>query len=123
MIFTTPSANEWQRGILNRLMEEEFKGCEAVRLQLSDCKVSVDPLDGNGSFALCVLNRVPALVSQRVPTGLAGFVGGNKFPIAVLLHVLDGICDEVEIYHSAGHKIVELPREWVSLKTVMKNFP
>jgi hypothetical protein len=98
-------------------------GCEAVRLQLADCKVGVDLLDSNRSFALQVVNRVPAVVFQRVPTGLAGFVAGDNFPIAVLLHVLDGFCDEVEIYHSAGHKIVELPREWVSLKTVMKNFP
>jgi hypothetical protein len=73
-------------------------GCEAVRLQLADCKVSVDLLDSNRSFALHVLNRVPAVDSQRVPTGLAGFVASDNFPIAVLLHVLDGFCDEVEIF-------------------------
>ncbi|WP_162916172.1 hypothetical protein [Burkholderia sp. PAMC 26561] len=116
-------AEAWQRELLNRLMMEEFEGCEAVRLQLKDCLVSVDTLDSDGSFALHVLNRVPAVVSSRVPAGLAGYVGCSDYPIAVLLHVLNEICHEVEIYHSAGDKIMELPQQWVSLGTVMRNFP
>lgn len=113
----------WQQELLHRLMMEEFEGCEAVRLQLKDCLVSVDALDNDGSFKLQVLNRVPAAVSTRVPTGLAGYVGHSDGPITVLLHVLNDICDEVEIYHAAGQEISTLPKKWVSLATVMRNFP
>ncbi|WP_345816929.1 hypothetical protein AAGS40_28600 (plasmid) [Paraburkholderia sp. PREW-6R] len=104
--FKTPEV--WQQELLHRLMMEEFEGCEAIRLQLKDCLVSIDALDADGSFKLHVLNRVPATVSVRVPVGLAGYTSTSEGPIVVLLHVLDDICDEVEIYPAAGGVISTL---------------
>jgi hypothetical protein len=66
---------------------------------------------------------MPTTVLKRVPAGLAGFVDGSDAPIVVLLHVVDRICQVIEIYHAAGDQITGLPAKWVSLGTLMKDFP
>lgn len=84
-----------EREILDRLLEARFEGREALRKQLGDCRVR--RIDGNGSLEFLVHSHPNAPVRWRIP--VEGEVEDNDgIVVHLLLHVVDGIAQELEIY-------------------------
>ena len=87
--------NACERSLLDRLLEEEFPGRDELREQLSSCLV--EPIDRNGSLEFAVRTDVKTPVRWRIPVeGEAQDEDGVT--IHVLLHVIEGKVDELEIY-------------------------
>lgn len=80
---------------MGRLLETDFPGCEALRGQLLTLRVL--PIDGDGSLKLSVTGGDRAPVVRRVPVE-AEMADVDGVPIHVLLHVVDGCLDELEVF-------------------------
>jgi len=85
-----------EHAVLKRLLDEDFQGVSALREQLG--AIQVRPIDSEGSLKLQPEEGAPrAEVAQRVPVE-AELKDHDGFMIHVLLHVIDGLMDELEIY-------------------------
>ena len=92
-----------ERSIIERLLEEPFPGRDQVRAQISDCLV--EPIDEDGSLRVFVRTEVKAPVRRRVP--VLGYVEDEDgVPIGVLLHVLKGKVEELEIFKADSSRIL-----------------
>jgi hypothetical protein len=99
-------------GILQALLSEPFAGRDALIKQLVGCHAH--PIDGNGSLALRPGQAPRANVEYRVPvTGLT--TDSDGVGIEVLLHVVDGYLDELEIYRHDGGQLLR-PVEAATLR-------
>lgn len=76
------------------LLEEDFPGRDALREQAG--RLLVRPLDAEGSLQLQA-SGPPAEVKERVPVE-AMLEDVDGVTIHVLLHVVDGLMNELEIY-------------------------
>jgi hypothetical protein len=96
-----------ERKLFERLFEKEFPGRTELNEQLVGLQAKI--IDDDGSLALKVAVPIRAVVSQRVPIegrysdydtqpGLGPFVN-------ILLHVVDGLMVELEIYKDDGSPI------------------
>jgi hypothetical protein len=82
--------------VLKRLLDDDFQGVGALREQLG--AIQVQSIDSEGSLKLQPEEGSPrAEVAQRVPVE-AELKDHDGFMIHVLLHVIDGLMDELEIY-------------------------
>jgi hypothetical protein len=98
-----------ERGLVKQLTQLDFIGAPQLREQLEACEArTVDP---EGSFELRVNNKAPARVFYRVPVELQAR-DRDGTPIHVLLHVVDGIAREVEVYKDAPTPIAAWPSHW-----------
>jgi hypothetical protein len=80
--------------------------------QLTSCSVRI--IDINGSLELRVSSSSPtATVRYPVPTELYG-PDSDGVQISVMLHVIEGICREIEIYKVDGTDIRRMPGTWES---------
>jgi hypothetical protein len=106
--FRSPSAAE--RELISELTTAEFPGRVEVIKQLQQSVVR--PIDEDGSLEVGVPpHAIAAPVLYRVPTELYGLdVDGVQ--ISVLLHVVDGVCREIEIYKVDGSDIQRMPAIW-----------
>jgi hypothetical protein len=105
--FRSPSADE--RKLISELTAAEFPGRAEVIEQLDQCVVRL--IDEDGSLEICLLYPIVAPVLHRIPTELYGpDVDGVQ--ISVLLHVVDGLCREIEIYKVDGTTIRRMPEIW-----------
>jgi hypothetical protein len=105
--FRAPSAAE--KELIAELTAAEFPGRAEVIRQLEQCLVR--PVDEDGSLELAVPNAIAAPVLYRIPTELYGpDVDGVQ--INVLLHVVDGVCREIELYKVDGTDIRRMPAIW-----------
>ncbi|WP_341316888.1 hypothetical protein WN982_36780 [Paraburkholderia sp. IMGN_8] len=105
--FRPPSAVE--RELISELTAAEFPGRAEVIKQLQQCVVRL--IDEDGSLEIGVPHAMAAPVLHRVPTELYGpDVDGVQ--ISVLLHVVDGVCREIEIYKVDGTTIQRMPAIW-----------
>ena len=85
----------WERSILDRLMTGNFQGAEEVRKQIAGAMVS--SLDDFGSISIRTTANAKANVRARVPIeAYANDIDGNR--IHYLLHVVDGLVNELEVY-------------------------
>lgn len=96
-----------QRQLIDLLLREDFPGAPALRAQLSTATVA-GFLDRDGSFSIRIQLREPAHVKSRVPVELFNRDTG----IHVLLHVVNGIAQEVEIYTNDGADVTQMPENW-----------
>jgi hypothetical protein len=95
-----------ERALLEKLLDREFPGRDELRLQL-DSVVAQQVYD-DGTLALRVPSGEPAAVKGRVPTeGSCPDVDDVR--IHVLLHVVNGMMDELEIFKEDGSDIVRSP--------------
>jgi hypothetical protein len=95
-----------ERALLDKLLDCEFPGRDELRRQL-DRLVARQVYD-DGTLALRAASGQPAVVKGRVPTeGSCPDVDGVM--IHVLLHVVDGMMDELEIFKEDGSDIVRPP--------------
>ncbi|MGD0360181.1 MAG: hypothetical protein ABSC93_04900 [Bryobacteraceae bacterium] len=99
----------YERTLLERLLEPDFPGRDALRGQLD--VVTAKPVLEDGTLALQCGPCLPAAVKRRIPTeGACADADGGL--ITVLLHVVDGRMHELEIFKtgpSAGSKIINPP--------------
>ncbi|MGN8139178.1 DUF6984 family protein [Paraburkholderia sp. 22099] len=77
--------------------------------QLTHCTVRL--IDEDGSFELRVEESASAPVTSRVPTELYG-PDTDGVQISVLLHVVQGRCQEIEVYKIDGSPIRQMPTNW-----------
>jgi hypothetical protein len=98
-----------ERELISELTAAEFPGRAEVIKQLQHCVVRL--IDEDGSLEINVPQPISAPVLHRVPTELYGpDVDGVQ--ISVLLHVVDGVCREIEIYKVDGTTIQRMPAIW-----------
>lgn len=106
-IFRAPGVSE--RKLLDLLTAVEFQGVENIRRQLSKCLVR--PLDAYGSLGLEINGGPIADVKFRVPVEIYG-CDTDGIQVHVLLHVINGICSELEIYKDTPGPINSMPDSW-----------
>jgi hypothetical protein len=82
-----------------------------VASQLESCIVRT--IDNYGSLELRVSSNRMAIVRYRIPTELYG-PDADGVLVSVMLHVVDGICREIEIYKVDGTDIQHMPDKWES---------
>jgi hypothetical protein len=105
--FRSPLPDE--RKLISELTASDFLGRAEVIKQLEQCVVRL--IDEDGSLEIGVIHASAAPVLHRVPTELYGpDVDGVQ--ISVLLHVVDGLCREIEIYKVDGTTIQRMPAIW-----------
>lgn len=106
--FRLPS--DVERALIAELIAAEFPGRTEVVNQLRQCVVRL--IDEEGSLELRIPSHaVAAPVRRRIPTELYG-PDADGVQVSVLLHVVDGICREIEIYKVDGTTIRQLPSIW-----------
>jgi hypothetical protein len=95
-----------ERALLEKLLDCEFPGRDELRRQLD--YVAAQQVYDDRTLALRVTSGQPAAVKGRVPTeGKCPDVDGVM--IDVLLHVVNGMMDELEIFKEDGSDIVRPP--------------
>jgi hypothetical protein len=98
--------NAVERALLEKLLDCEFPGRDELHRQLGS--VVAQRVDDDGTLALRVASGPSAAVKGRVPTeGKCPDVDGMI--IHVLLHVLNGMMDELEIFKEDGSGIARPP--------------
>src|SRR5437660_9416683 len=92
--------------LMQRLLQADFPGKETVAHQLAKCEVRT--IDSYGRLELCPQIGNPAAVIQRIPVEAEGS-DEDGVPISVLLHVVNGVGSELEIYKADGSPIRKMP--------------
>jgi hypothetical protein len=95
-----------EQGIIDRLLEKAFAGRDAIREQMK--KSLVRTIDEDESLEFLVQSNVKAKVKRRIPVE-AELQDTDGVLIHILLHVIDGKLNELEIYKEDGSPIRESP--------------
>jgi len=100
-----------EKSLLLKLLEVDFPGNTALKLQLSGALVR--PIDENGSLLFDVRSELLAPVKQRVPVE-GWYPDVDTTPLVgpfvrILLHVVAGKLFELEIYKDDGSPIIKKP--------------
>lgn len=111
------NGNEIQ--ILDALLGSDFPGRSDLIKQISQCRVSC--IDKNGSLRFFVGDSAPATrVRMRIPVE-AEYSDDDGVAVHVLLHVVDGRVDELEVYKDDLSPIMRKP-DAASLRVWVKDF-
>ena len=94
-----------ERALIDRLLEPEFPGRDELRRQL-DMTRAVELEDGGLTLICDTTVRAP--VKTRVPTE-GEYLDADGVPVHVLLHVVDGIVSELEIFKEDSSPVVDKP--------------
>jgi hypothetical protein len=109
--FREPNAIE-QRWI-DLLLSVDFNGRSEIGRQLQECHVR--PIDENGSLEVrCPRFASKAPVKGRIPVELMGN-DVDGVAVHVLLHVVDGLVTEIEVYKDLPTEVLQLPCDWTVL--------
>lgn len=100
----SPSAAE--RELLQRLLDVDFQGAEALSQQL--VKALVEPIDPNGNLRLRPVEATPATVCRRIPVE-ATYADADGVIVHVLIHVMEGVLKELEVYREDSGDVLVLP--------------
>jgi hypothetical protein len=98
--------NPHERDLLERLLEREFPGREELRQQLKS--VAAKQIFEDGTLDLQCGPSSPAPVRRRVPTE-GECVDADGVRIHVLLHVVNGAMNELEIFKDDSSIILSPP--------------
>lgn len=95
-----------ERVLIEQLLGAPFAGRDEIWSQLATARVQAE---GSGDtrtirFKLALEDIRRACISVRVPVE-AEARDDDRMPIMVLLHVADGLADELEIYRADGRPI------------------
>jgi hypothetical protein len=93
-----------ERAIVDRLMEVDFPGRDEVANQLQGSMVRI--IDSEGSIEFLPSSVRRAAVDRRIPVE-AEFRDSDGLPVYFLLHVVDGLVRELEVYKADGSGIVD----------------
>jgi hypothetical protein len=100
-----------EKAILERLLQDSFRGRDEIRAQVAQSRVReiAEYKDNYGSLEFEVMGGPKAAVAERVPVdGMA--LDADGVPIEFLLHVVDGVLRELEIVKADGSPIVRRPQ-------------
>jgi hypothetical protein len=96
----------YEHEIIDKLLEKSFPGRDEIYEQMKNCLVRT--LDEDESLEFLVKSNVKAKVKRRIPVE-AEFQDIDGVLIHILLHVIDGKVNELEIYKEDGSPIIENP--------------
>lgn len=88
--------------MLAALLSTDFSGREAVAEQVA--VASVCEIDDNGSLEFAPSDKPPAEVVRRIPVE-AELDDSDGVTIHVLLHVVDGLVKEMEVYRDDSGRV------------------
>lgn len=95
---------DWERRVILRLlMERPFAGREELLIQLDG--VVAKPIDEDGSVSLQCSRPVKASVIARIPVE-AEAQDRDGMMIRYLLHVVDGLLNELEVYKDDSSRVL-----------------
>lgn len=77
-----------------------------LRNQLAN--LFVEPIDADGSLRLCPKDPKPAGVSRRIPVE-ATYADTDGVLVHLLIHVIGGVLDELEIYREDSATVMLPP--------------
>jgi hypothetical protein len=96
---------ESEKDLVAHLLSADFPGAAALRAQLASCVVKV--IDNEGSLSIRVADSPPAGVTRRIPVEAERYEEDGVFT-HVLLHVLDGFLNELEIYRDDSKPVLRV---------------
>lgn len=97
-----------EKALVDRLLREDFDGNRELARQIEHCRVVQVDSEGSLRFEL-EGSPSPASVSRRIP--VEGEVADSDgVMVNVLLHVVNGLLVELEIYKEDGSPINRMPR-------------
>jgi hypothetical protein len=88
--------------LLAVLLSTDFPGRDAVAEQVA--VASVREIDDNGSLVFAPSDKTPAEVVRRIPVE-AELDDSDGVTIHVLLHVVDGLVKELEVYRDDSGRV------------------
>jgi hypothetical protein len=97
---------EREQKILKIMLQQLPAVGSVLQKQLAAAKVS--PIDDEGSLRLHIASTEVARIAERVPV-TAIFDDADNVPIYLLLHIINGKLDELEIYKADGSRIIVSP--------------
>lgn len=100
------SLTAYERSLLERLLHLDFPGRNEIRQQIEECDVEV--LDSDGSFRFDLKNAPPVVTKFRVPIE-AEAMDSDGTKIHVLLHVVMGKVEELEVFKDDGSPVATMP--------------
>lgn len=95
-----------ERALFRRLAEADFEGSNGVSMQLEAALVR--PIDSDGSLGFLVRGQPIASVASRIPVE-GEYADADGVPVHVLLHVIDGVVNELEVYREDGGRPIVSP--------------
>jgi len=101
-----------EAALLERLLAREFPGSAELREQLRT--ISVAEIDADGSLRLSTRASIRAAVSRRIPVE-ASYVDRDGVRVHLLLHVVDGYLDELEVLREDSGPIMSRPVDQAEL--------
>lgn len=110
-----PSRRPTERefALLSRLVGSEFDGAAALAQQLATTLVT--RLDEDGSLRLDPGDTIPAAVKRRIPVE-ASYPDADGVIVHVLLHIIEGRLDELEVYREDSGRVLVPPTETRALE-------
>ena len=97
---------ESEMKLIHRLLEKHFPGRDAIAEQLNTALV--EPIDANGSLKVFVNSDVNTVTEFRIPAeGEVEDIDGTT--IHLLLHIVNGKVDELEVYKDDGSAVIKMP--------------
>lgn len=98
-----------ERAVLERLLSCEFTGVQALRMQLASVRIEEECRDCSTiGFFINLEVSIRAKVRRRIPVEAEG-IDADGERIYILLHVVDGFMNELEIYREDLSNIRVLP--------------
>jgi hypothetical protein len=95
--------SERERAVLFRLLEDDFPGRNEIMNQINNAFVKRIDRDGSLSFEL--QPSIKANVIRRIPVE-AQYPDSDGTIVHVLLHVVNGVITELEVYKDDGSPII-----------------
>jgi len=109
--FRQPTGPEFS--LLTRLISSGFQGSVELMEQLATARVA--PIDEDGSLHLRPTTVSLAPVRRRIPVE-ATYTDDDGVGVHVLIHVINGLLDELEIYREDSEPILIPATEASNLK-------
>jgi hypothetical protein len=101
-----------EAALLERLLAREFPGSAELREQLRT--ISVAEIDADGSLRLSTRASIRAAVRRRIPVE-ASYVDRDGVRVHLLLHVVDGYLDELEVLREDPAPVMNRPVDQAEL--------
>lgn len=98
--------------LVQALLSNTFRGSSELLEQCAG--LLVQPLDANGSLRLGVTVPQPARVERRIPIE-ASYLDEDGVRVHILLHVIGGYLDELEVYREDSGAVVRTPADGPAL--------
>ena len=95
-----------EAALMSAVLGVQFPGRTALVDQLEHAVVRT--LDQDGSIEFIVDGLKPALVERRIPIE-AQWTDTDGAPVHALLHVVNGLLSELEIYREDGANVLSIP--------------